>query len=171
MSGIEAASAGSQGAVSRQLTSAFCTQKAVLDLTGGATTDLDPYRSMSALLLVLNADSSGGQDAEAQTPREQPLKPLEHCSTMLAMMTQYHLDSDLCQHIITFINTALDAQDGPHKGVPECLALRRRLVAALLDKGVMRVVGDLQEVVQESLFQAGFAFGCWSAFVCFVICC
>ena len=72
------------------------------------------------------------------------------------MMTWDHLDSDLCQHVITFINTALDSPDGPHKGHAKCLALRQRLVTALLDQGLMRGITDLQDLVQESLFQVGF---------------
>ena len=66
-----------------------------------------------------------------------------------------HLDSDLCQHVITFINTALESPDGPHKGDAKCLALRQCLVTALLDHGLMRGINDLQEMVQESLFQVG----------------
>ena len=68
------------------------------------------------------------------------------------MMTWNHLDSDLCQHVITLINRALDAPDGPHKGDPRCSAPRQRLVVALLDKGLMKTITDLQELVQESLF-------------------
>ena len=69
------------------------------------------------------------------------------------MMSWDHLDSDLCEHVITLINRALDSPDGPHKGSPKCLVLRQRLVTALLDRGLMRVITDLQELVQESLFQ------------------
>ena len=71
-------------------------------------------------------------------------------------MSWDHLDSDLCQHVITLINRALDSPDGPHKGTPKCLVLRQRLVNALLDRGLMRVITDLQELVQESLFQVRF---------------
>ena len=67
-------------------------------------------------------------------------------------MTWNHLDSDLCQHVITLINRALDSPDGPHKGDPRCCAPRQRLVVALLDKGLMKTITDLQELVQESLF-------------------
>ena len=70
-------------------------------------------------------------------------------------MTWDHLDSDLCQHVITLINRALDSPDGPHKGFSKCLALRQRLVTALLHRGLMRVITDLQDLVQESLFQVG----------------
>ena len=90
-----------------------------------------------------------GDSAHAQ---QQVQQPLEFCTTLLAMMTWHHLDSGLCQHVITLINTALDSPDGPHKGLPNCLALRQLLVMALLDKGLMRVIMDLQELVQESLF-------------------
>ena len=83
---------------------------------------------------------------------QQAMLPVEFCSTLLAMMTWNHLDSDLCQHVITLINTALDSPDGPHKGNGKCPALRQRLVMALLDKGLMRVISDLQDLVQESLF-------------------
>ena len=69
------------------------------------------------------------------------------------MMTWNHLESDLCQHVITLLNRALDSPEGPHKGACECLVLRQRLVAALLDQGLMRVITDLQDLVQESLFQ------------------
>ena len=100
-----------------------------------------------------NKPARNSLDNAAQTPHDQALKPLEHCSTLLAMMNWSHMDSDLCQHVITFINMALDSPEGPHKGFPECLALRHRLVVALLDKGLMRVIADLQELVQESLFQ------------------
>ncbi|KAL0027450.1 hypothetical protein WJX77_001937 [Trebouxia sp. C0004] len=83
---------------------------------------------------------------------QQAVLPVEFCNTLLAMMTWNHLDSDLCQHVITLINTALDSPDGPHKGNVNCPALRQRLVMALLDKGLMRVISDLQDLVQESLF-------------------
>ncbi|KAL0049978.1 hypothetical protein WJX82_001917 [Trebouxia sp. C0006] len=83
---------------------------------------------------------------------QQAVLPVEFCSILLAMMTWNHLDSDLCQHVITLINTALHSPDGPHKGNAKCLALRQRLVMALLDKGLMRVISDLQDLVQESLF-------------------
>jgi hypothetical protein len=90
--------------------------------------------------------------AAGQTQHTQQALPVEFCSTLLAMMTWNHLDSDLCQHVITLINTALDSPDGPHKGNAKCPALRQRLVMALLDKGLMRVISDLQDLVQESLF-------------------
>ena len=83
---------------------------------------------------------------------QQALLPVEFCSTLLAMMTWNHLDSDLCQHVITLINRALDSPDGPHKGDRRCCAPRQRLVVALLDKGLMKTITDLQELVQESLF-------------------
>ena len=102
---------------------------------------------------VVFADTSGNDLDEAWMLHDQPLQALEHCSSLLAMISWYHLDSGLCQHVITFINTALVSPDGPHKGFPKCLALRQLLVTALLDKGLMRVVTDLQELVQESLFQ------------------
>ena len=47
---------------------------------------------------------------------------------------------------------ALDSPEGPHKGVPECLALRQGLVMALLDKGLMKVISDLQDLAQEPIF-------------------
>ena len=93
-----------------------------------------------------------GDFAPGQAEQEASV-PVEYCSTILAMMSWDHLDSDLCQHVITLINRALDSPDGPHKGTPKCLVLRQRLVNALLDRGLMRVITDLQELVQESLFQ------------------
>ena len=77
-------------------------------------------------------------------------------------MTWNHLDSDLCQHVITLINTALDSPDGPHKGNAKCPALRQSLVVALLDKGLMRVISDLQDLVQESLFNVSLLLSAWS---------
>lgn len=93
-----------------------------------------------------------GEVAPALAKQQAP-EVLEYCTTIVAMMTWDHLDSGLCQHVITLINRALDSPDGPHKGFSKCLALRQRLVAALLDRGLMRVITDLQDLVQESLFQ------------------
>ena len=103
---------------------------------------------------LCTADDTGCEQARhAQHAKQQALIPLHYCSALLSLMTWDHLDSDLCQHVITFINRALDSPDGPHKGFARCLALRQRLVTALLDKGLMRVITDLQDLVQESLFQ------------------
>ena len=68
------------------------------------------------------------------------------------MMTEDAMETDLCQHVITLINRALDSPDGPHQGFSQCLALRQSLVAALLDKGLMRVISDLQDLGQEPIF-------------------
>lgn len=96
---------------------------------------------------------------QAQHAQQQASVPTEYCSTILAMMSWDHLDSDLCQHVITLINRALDSPDGPHKGSPKCLVLRQRLVNALLDRGLMRVITDLEDLVQqESLFQVSHHF-------------
>ena len=96
------------------------------------------------------------QAQRAQHAKQEASVPDEYCSSILAMMSWDHLDSDLCEHVITLINRALDSPDGPHKGSPKCLVLRQRLVTALLDRGLMRVITDLQELVQESLFQVQF---------------
>lgn len=76
----------------------------------------------------------------------------EYCSTLLSMMTEDAMETDLCQHVITLINRALDSPDGPHQGFSQCLALRQSLVTALLDKGLMRVINDLQDLGQEPIF-------------------
>ena len=47
---------------------------------------------------------------------------------------------------------ALDSPEGPHKGIPECLALRHSLVLALLDKGLTKVISELQDLAQEPIF-------------------
>ena len=67
-------------------------------------------------------------------------------------MTEEALETDLCQHVVTLINRALDSPDGPHQGFAQCLALRHSLVTTLLDKGLMRVVSDLQDLGQEPIF-------------------
>ncbi len=109
------------------------------------------HHIVSGSLQLFLADDSHTEQS-SQRAQQRAMLPLEFCSILLAMMTWSHLDSDLCQHVITLINRALDAPDGPHKGFPSCLALRQRLVMALLDKGLMRVITDLQDLVQESLF-------------------
>ena len=84
-------------------------------------------------------------------PAEKQEAP-EYCSTLLSMMTEDALETDLCQHVVTLINRALDSPDGPHQGFAQCLALRHSLVTTLLDKGLMRVISDLQDLGQEPIF-------------------
>lgn len=76
----------------------------------------------------------------------------QYCSTLLSMVTEDAMETDLCQHVITLINRALDSPDGPHQGFSRCLALRQSLVTALLDKGLMRVINDMQDLGQEPIF-------------------
>lgn len=158
--------------VSRRLTTAAHGIRLVLRLDESSVTSIQCATEILLLkpaVSTLNAAASqigtssvccAGEllPGQAQHAKQQAPVPTEYCSTILAMMSWDHLDSDLCQHVITLINRALDSPDGPHKGSPKCLVLRQRLVNALLDRGLMRVITDLQDLVQESLFQVSHHF-------------
>lgn len=82
------------------------------------------------------------------------------CSILLSMMTEDSLETDLCQHVVTLLNRALDSPDGPHQGSPQCLPLRHSLVTVLLDKGLMRVISELQDLGQEPIFTVSLGCSC-----------
>ncbi|KAK9830554.1 hypothetical protein WJX72_012430 [[Myrmecia] bisecta] len=79
--------------------------------------------------------------AAAGSPAHAPDPLPEYCSTLVALLKVegYNgVDIELCDHVVLFVNVAIDSIEA----VPD---LRKRFVTALLEKGLMKAVAELQE--------------------------
>eukprot|EP00891_Asterochloris_glomerata_P002244 jgi/Astpho2/2244/fgenesh1_pg.00040_%23_71_t len=138
---------------------------------GEAQQDEKPGKADShteAVHITAAAEAAGlqaaGVKSQSQTPQNMSSQPAQaaskahlpdFCTQLLSLLTvnRYSgIDMDLCAHVVMFINQVLVAPEACHESDVRCLAVRRQFVNILLETGLLKVVTELQDTVEDNLF-------------------